>query len=223
MPARALFITISVLEGARLALTRRKFSLILLAILLFNHSWFCAYSEEEWHGFEDFDLFLKDDNSWEIAMWYKNEPYVFVPALWEGRPISSIGPASFSECDEIRCIVLPASIRHIKESAFYLCSGLEYIVMNNGLVDIGDFAFSSCYSLKAVYMPSTLERVGEYAFIQCNSLVIAVFPEELISIGNGCFTNCSALQYVVLPDSVQSIGLDLYAGCGSIVNIYPFH
>lgn len=49
---------------------------------------------------------------------------IFIPEVHEGKPIVSIGPDAFCECDKLTSIEIPKSVTSIEKYAFYWCSGL---------------------------------------------------------------------------------------------------
>lgn len=102
----------------------------------------------------------------------------------------------FSECENLRGIDLPNSIKRIDRRAF-----------------------SGCLSLEKVDLPNSLERLGDKCFSECILLRHIAIPENCYSIRSGAFQQCCSLEKVVLHDSVFYIGLDAFAGC---IKLQPF-
>lgn len=77
--------------------------------------------------------------------------------------VIEIDTMAFFACEELRKVILPASLRRIGESAFD-GTGLEYIVIPEGVRSIGKFAFMGCKRLREVRLPKSLTGMGEGAF-----------------------------------------------------------
>lgn len=54
-----------------------------------------------------------------------------VPAAWEGKPVSAIGPDAFSGAEDLQKITIQPSVRTISGGAFDGCAALEQIVMQS--------------------------------------------------------------------------------------------
>lgn len=54
-----------------------------------------------------------------------------VPAAWEGKPVSAIGPGAFSGAKNLQKITIQPSVRTISGGAFDGCTSLEQIVMQS--------------------------------------------------------------------------------------------
>ena len=72
----------------------------------------------------------------------------------------------FYDCSSLKCIILPASVEKIGESAFYSCSRLGdfYIPTDSRLKSIGASAFCKCTQLSDIYLPAGLQSVGHECF-----------------------------------------------------------
>lgn len=112
---------------------------------------------------------------------------------------------AFSNCKNLREIVIPDSVTEIGNSAFSW-SGLETIIIPDSVTKIGGKTFSACKSLTNVQFPNNLQSIGEEAFANCNALRNVQFPNNLQSIGKRAFANCNALRVVEIPESVAEIG-----------------
>ncbi len=61
--------------------------------------------------------------------------------------LEDIGRAAFYTCISLVSIVIPPTVRVIKDVAFALCSGSTIAILNDGLEEIGEGAFEECTSL----------------------------------------------------------------------------
>jgi len=104
--------------------------------------------------------------------------------------IETIPAGMFMYFKTLTSIVLPAHLRHIKESAF-----------------------SGCYSMKLEELPETLESIGSEAFLDCASITIDHFPESLRTVGYRAFSGCSSIRSMTANAGLQSIGASAFNSC----------
>ena len=55
--------------------------------------------------------------------------------------MKSIGTSAFDDCDNLRSITVPGSVKKIGDSAFEDCNYLSYVELENGIETIGGKAF----------------------------------------------------------------------------------
>lgn len=54
-----------------------------------------------------------------------------VPAIWEGKPVSAIGPGAFSGAEHLQKITIQPNIRVIFDGVFDGCAALEHIIIQS--------------------------------------------------------------------------------------------
>lgn len=99
--------------------------------------------------------------------------------------------------EDIKKIVIPDSVSHIGDYAFYCCRGLESVVISYGVTRINDGTFSYCYRLTNVTIPDSMTSIGNCAFSYCKELTCVMIPDNVASIGEAVFSNCSKLKSLV--------------------------
>lgn len=140
----------------------------------------------------------------------------------------------FREHDYIERVILPSTIKTIKEYAFANCNSLESINLVEGLEVIEDYAFGDTTSLKQVNLPSTITDINkgfidgglteidikgqitvldQSAFYSCNDLTTVRFTAPIEVISQGAFMYCSSLQTVIFNDSLRIIGENAFYDC----------
>ncbi len=138
--------------------------------------------------------------------------------------VKIIGCEAFLNCIGITSVVLPDSVREIRDGsyergAFAGCTTLISIVIPNSVQKIGSLAFKDCKSLTSVTIPDSVQTIGVRSFDGCGSLTSVNIPDSVQTIGWGAFSGCSSLASVTIPTSVQEIGACAFSGCSSLTSV----
>ncbi len=134
---------------------------------------------------------------------------------------------TFSECpffgNKLTNIILPGTLKTIRQRAFLGSSLLTEIDLPEGLETIEGVAFASCTRLSNITFPNTLKTIGDSAF-QSAAIEGVVIPSEVISIGENPFSLCRQLKNVsVMSNNLnyKTIGGVLYSKEGKRLVLYP--
>ena len=130
-----------------------------------------------------------------------------------------IGKYAFKGRDNLKSMVIPATITEIGKGAFEGCSSLEKVVIPNSIHKIDYTVFYNCKNLTDVSLPISITKIDNYAFAGCSGLVNFVIPKAVESIGDYVFTGCSNLREVVIPNSVLEIGKYIFDKCINLMNV----
>lgn len=162
--------------------------------------------------------------------------------------VTEIDDSVFSDCTDLKSVVISDSVTAIGERAFEMCCNLESVVLSENLRSIGDYAFMDCSSLTSVTIPDSVTTIGISPFINCRGLqefkgkftsndgrvlvvdgkLVAfapaglteyIIPDGVTEIDESVFLNCNNLNRVAMPDSVTSIGESSFAYCGNLREI----
>ena len=95
---------------------------------------------------------------------------VTIPEKINKVKVTAIGRYAFSDCIELKSVVLPKSLKKIGDEAFYHCIKLESIRLPQSLKTIGICAFGDCFSLETISIPKSLTTINSQAFARCSSL-----------------------------------------------------
>ena len=144
---------------------------------------------------------------------------VYIPAVYEGLPVTSIGDRAFYLCSSLTSIEIPDSVTSIGEVAFYRCGNLTSIEIPDSVTSIGDWAFSGCWNLTSVTIGNGVTSIGGSVFSGCSKLISITIPDSVTSIGGSAFSSCSSLTSITIPDSVTSIGRQAFYECSSLTSI----
>jgi len=112
-----------------------------------------------------------------------------------------------------------SSVVRIRNKSFSNCKQLKEVVLNEGLKSIGRSAFAGCNSLQSVTLPTTLTEIGTSAFIDCNELKEVVLNEGLRSIGSSAFYNCRSLEIISFPSTLNTVSRNAFIKCESLKRI----
>jgi len=93
-------------------------------------------------------------------------------------------------------IALPATVRHIDQSAFENCYNLSAITLPTSLQSTGTYAFANCAGIAGnLQLPASLTSLGDGTFYGCYNLTGTIsLPASLISIGSFCFFESYSVQ-----------------------------
>lgn len=93
-------------------------------------------------------------------------------------------------------ISLPASVKHIDNSAFENCYNLTSVTLPTSLVSTGSYAFAYCSGITGnLTLPASLTTLGDGSFYGCYNLTGTVsFPASLTKLGSFCFFESYSIQ-----------------------------
>jgi hypothetical protein len=158
-------------------------------------------------------------------------------AFAEGAAPEAIAENAFNDCDGLRVLTLPESIKTIGESAFYDCDSLREVTIPSLVTEIPYRCFSGCSSLSKVSLQEGITSLDKYAFRSCPIEKIN-FPSTLTNIDSECFyysyllrmdtldlsatklttigswfQNDSYLKVVKLPDTATTLASSAFYDC----------
>ena len=126
---------------------------------------------------------------------------------------------NYGDCEKLEEIELTDGVYYLDSQAFYGCKNLVRVILPDTLKEIRDLAFGNCVSLESIVLPKSLINVGKSIFYGCKKLTnIAVdgANKRLYAVNNSImdrknkklvygFVGESAAQYSI-PDGVSIIG-----------------
>jgi len=149
---------------------------------------------------------------------------VVIPAVYNGKPVTTIGAETFWGCAGLTSITIPNSVTSIGNYEFGNCTDLTSITIPNSVTSIGEYAFYGCSSLTSITFAagSQLQSIGEYTFYGCSGLTDALtIPSSVTSIGYMAFSGCKNLTGVTFAagSQLQSIGGSAFSGCSGLTGV----
>ncbi|MCI8778160.1 MAG: leucine-rich repeat domain-containing protein [Bacilli bacterium] len=120
------------------------------------------------------------------------------------RGITHLGNYAFNNCENLKRIIIPKSVRKIGNSCFKNCTNLEEVILQEGLKTIGDKCFWNCENLKKIIIPSSVDSLGFECFGECLNLKIIGLPINYSDVPSHVFNNCYHIEKV----NYQSLNLE---------------
>lgn len=106
---------------------------------------------------------------------------------------------------------IPYGVEIIEESAFEN-SCISEVILPTSVKEIKDCAFAHCENLTEVFIPQSVKEIGSAAFCACTSLLSIQLPESLSIIKVQLFEGCESLSHVCIPDNVKEIQILSFHG-----------
>lgn len=76
--------------------------------------------------------------------------------------LEEIDDRAFSQCKQLKRIVIPSSVKKIGSFAFTGCTSLEEVCLSEGLEELENTAFHWCHKLTRLDLPSTLVEINKH-------------------------------------------------------------
>lgn len=102
--------------------------------------------------------------------WFGGFTEFVVPAEYKGAPITGIADKFFYDCNALKTVTLPSTLKSIGNEAFGSCGALESVTLPSSVTRIGTGAFAYCAMLKEIVLSDGIEDIGYDAFKNCNKL-----------------------------------------------------
>ncbi len=176
-----------------------------------------------------FDFETLPNGAYQITKYNGTEPVVYVPAIYNGKAVTTIAEGAFAEKkDVLTKICFYENITRIDTGAFRGCTALTEITFMTGSLSIGNSAFAGCTGLTELTL-SGVVVVGSEAFSGCTGLETVVMPDCVKRISDGAFRNCQNLLSITLGSGISvdkengnaiPIGTEAFSGCIRLVEIY---
>ena len=157
---------------------------------------------------------------------------VEIPAVIDGKSVTSIGNGAFRNCYILTSITIPYGVTSIGDYAFESCTGLESITIPDGVTSIGNGAFENCFELTSINIPDGVTSIGTNAFNGCSGLTdITVdsnnpyYCSEIGVLFNKnkttliCYPAGKTDSSYTIPDGVTSIEYAAFEACTGLTSI----
>ncbi len=142
-----------------------------------------------------------------------------LPESINGHSIVEIRANAFKNCDKLKEVTIPGTVKTIGNEAFRECDALTKVTLEEGIETIGNHVFTLCKQLSTVTLPNTLTTIGEDAFNTCTSLTSIVIPESVTTILRAAFCWCENLEQVEIKGPIAVINDQTFIGCTKLRTI----
>ncbi len=132
--------------------------------------------------------------------------------------VKVIEEGAYQGCKTLTSLVIPNTVTLLGKDAFKDCEKIEELTISDAISSLGASVFENCKALKSVEVPSGLTLVSDAMFKGCTGLRSVSIPTTVKSIGKSAFENCIVLPTIVLPDTVESVGSAAFKGCEKLNN-----
>ena len=134
--------------------------------------------------------------------------------------LKRIGKRAFCSCASLKEISIPESVYTIEEEAFMYCSSLEHITLPPEIIEIPPRLFSHCRSLQSISLPAYVRTIYSEAFRRCYSLEQIKTNNRLEIIYDKAFEDCRSLKEFIMPETVEKCTVGMFNGCHSLQHIH---
>jgi len=90
----------------------------------------------------------------------------------------TIGDYAFSNCNNLKEVVVPDATSSIGANAFCDCSSLVLAKIGTGVREIGINAFSGCSSIHEIFIPKSVKTINDNVFKGCISLNTVIMEDK---------------------------------------------
>ena len=100
--------------------------------------------------------------------------------------VTKIADSCFSDCEALKYVDIPSSVKEIGSLAFFKCKGFEKITIPDGVESIGSDGFSYCEKVTYIYVPESVKFIGHHAFfgnLGCEKIYLGAENEDSIETG----------------------------------------
>lgn len=189
-----------------------------------------------------------EDGQYAAKGMFSNTLNVSLDEFIIGENVMSLPANLLENCDMIKELYLPESLRYIGDSAFRGCSSLESLTLPDGVERLGRTAIYDCRDLKQVTVGEGLKEFDYYFFLgNCPNLTLLEWnavktvekdfdvyhdtdacyaPVETFILGDKVeyvpgqlFWNSESLREIKFGESVKEIGEAAFRSCHALESV----
>jgi len=138
--------------------------------------------------------------------------------------ITELRIALSRDCESLKRIVLPSTLKTIREGCFENLAFLEEVVLSEGVEEIEENAFKNCTELKSINIPSSVKVIKKTAFECCSSLEAVALPKGIEQVDIEAFKDCPRLRISLeegMSEQKKAELSGLLPDCYSIYEVCP--
>ncbi len=209
---------------------KKVLSLLLAAAMLFSIT--AGIELSAYADMGAYEYSVLDDGTVEITFYSGSDLESDIPETINGKMVTSIGEGAFADCDSLRNVTIPESVKNIGENAFNSCDGLTSLTIPNSVTSIGEGAFYKCENLSSINVDANNKIYSSVNGVLYNKgrteLIVYpagkmdasfTIPNSVTGIAAGAFAGCKYLTSILIPNSVKSIGEMAFSICSGLISV----
>ena len=161
------------------------------------------------------DVVLSNVTEIKYGLFYK---YDHLLSFNSGPNMTRIEAKAFSNCKNLKTVVLSDSITYIGNEAFDWCMGITTFNVPKNLEVVGDNAFYEIRNANVELVLEKIQSIGSLSFYNMHSETI-VLSDDLTSIGRSAFANSNA-KVITIGSGIQNIGQHAFIDALYVTDIY---
>ena len=192
-------------------------TVLFMAVLFLSA--FGIRAEAETYRCGDFEYEVLSNGSCEIVSYKGHDSVVTIPAELNGRKVESLGTLyEFQHNVTLKEVIIPDSVKRAK-CVFTECPNLKKVVLSENLTSINEYMFSNCGLLEEANIPSKTTKIGHSAFYGCKKLKSITLPKTIRELDDMAFYDCDSVTELILPEGLEVIGQSALGDMGGIKSI----
>ena len=162
----------------------------------------------------DFLYTVLDDGTVEITGYQGDEKGdLIIPDSIDGHTVTSIGESAFYQRTFQGELILPDTVKVIKEWAFAWEGFSGNLTIPDSVTEIGAYAFYNSGFTGNLNVSDNVLKIGRWTFASCGFSGILDLPARLNRIENGVFSDCKFTGDLIIPENVMQIGNKAFDEC----------
>lgn len=166
------------------------------------------------------------------AFWSSTDHNMIVPAIYNGKPVTSFERGVFAGDSLLDSVFIPKSITDIPTGVFAQCRGMHefrlaseqtlYSVDSTSSMlmrDEGKTLLSVAGATQVVDIPNSVTTIASYSFEGCPRISELTIPEGVTKIGSQVFYLCTSLSSLSLPVSLTELGYAVFDDVDKLISI----
>ena len=183
----------------------------------------------------DYVYEVLDDGTLKIKSYGGSGGDIIIPQEIDGKTVTTIGKSVFKENKEITSVVLPETLEHIDDYAFFRCSNLAFVEVPNSLHRVGCQVFDDtawynsqpdgvvylgnvAYKYKGEKEKITYSSDGKYTYIGTTSSMpentTIILKPGTTGIAGSAFSGEKNLKHLTIPCGVKTIAYSAFRDTG---------
>ncbi len=130
--------------------------------------------------------------------------------------LTKCGTDIFSQCNKLRELTFDEGVEYIGDKFAFQCQSLKYVDLPSSIKNIGRSAFEGSIYIKEVGQ----NKVADHIFIDGSDFLgDIVIPDGITAFAGGAFYGNTDITSLTLPKSLLRIGSRAFCGCSSLKSI----